>query len=156
MDEPRFYQRSGFYIVSRLVIVLILYSYALFGEWRAGELTPVGVVIDLVVFGFLLLVWLAFFAQFVLPVIVLVNVSSADYAAFYAIWSVTVIVFLIPHTLGQVLLVEGGRTANLRHQLELALVLSGRWPMSCVNPTVLPHSGLRRWQPVSMQRGPNA
>ena len=39
---------------------------------------------------------------------------------------------------------------------ELALVLSGRWPMSCVNPTVLPESGLRRWQPVSMQRGPNA
>jgi D-3-phosphoglycerate dehydrogenase len=39
---------------------------------------------------------------------------------------------------------------------ELALALSGRWPMSCVNPTVLPGSGLRRWQPVSMQRGPNA
>ncbi|BBK43029.1 2-ketogluconate reductase [Allostella vacuolata] len=39
---------------------------------------------------------------------------------------------------------------------ELALVLSGRWPMSCVNPTVLPGSGLRRWQPVSMDRGPNS
>jgi D-3-phosphoglycerate dehydrogenase / 2-oxoglutarate reductase len=39
---------------------------------------------------------------------------------------------------------------------ELALILTGRWPMSCVNPTVLPASGLRRWQPVSMQRGPNA
>jgi D-3-phosphoglycerate dehydrogenase / 2-oxoglutarate reductase len=39
---------------------------------------------------------------------------------------------------------------------ELALALSGRWPMSCVNPAVLPASGLRRWQPVSMQRGPNA
>jgi D-3-phosphoglycerate dehydrogenase len=39
---------------------------------------------------------------------------------------------------------------------ELALVLSGRWPLSCVNPTVLPASGLRRWQPVSMERGPNA
>lgn len=39
---------------------------------------------------------------------------------------------------------------------ELALVLSGRWPMSCVNPTVLPATGLRRWQPVSMERGPNA
>lgn len=39
---------------------------------------------------------------------------------------------------------------------EIALVLSGRWPMSCVNPTVLPASGLRRWQPVSMERGPNA
>ena len=39
---------------------------------------------------------------------------------------------------------------------ELALVLSGRWPMSCVNPTVLPGSGLRRWQPVAMDRGPNS
>src|SRR5262249_45503152 len=39
---------------------------------------------------------------------------------------------------------------------ELALVLTGRWPMSCVNPAVLPGSGLRRWQPLSMERGPNA
>jgi D-3-phosphoglycerate dehydrogenase len=39
---------------------------------------------------------------------------------------------------------------------ELALVLSGRWPMSCVNPSVLAASGLRRWQPVSMERGPNS
>ncbi|MGK7862294.1 C-terminal binding protein [Falsiroseomonas sp. E2-1-a4] len=39
---------------------------------------------------------------------------------------------------------------------ELALVLSGRWPMSCVNPTVLPNSGLRRWQPYAMERGPNS
>lgn len=39
---------------------------------------------------------------------------------------------------------------------ELALVLSGRWPMSCVNPAVLLNSQLRRWQPVSMERGPNS
>lgn len=39
---------------------------------------------------------------------------------------------------------------------ELALVLAGRWPMSCVNPTVLPGSGLRRWQPYAMERGPNS
>lgn len=39
---------------------------------------------------------------------------------------------------------------------ELALILSGRWPMSCVNPTVLPNSGLRRWQPYAMERGPNS
>lgn len=39
---------------------------------------------------------------------------------------------------------------------ELALVLSGRWPMSCVNPAVLMHSDLKRWQPVSMTRGPNS
>ena len=39
---------------------------------------------------------------------------------------------------------------------ELALLLSGRWPMSCVNPTVLTKTDLRRWQPYSMERGPNS
>jgi D-3-phosphoglycerate dehydrogenase / 2-oxoglutarate reductase len=39
---------------------------------------------------------------------------------------------------------------------ELSLVLSGKWPMSCVNPAVLAGTGLRRWQPVSMERGPNS
>jgi D-3-phosphoglycerate dehydrogenase / 2-oxoglutarate reductase len=39
---------------------------------------------------------------------------------------------------------------------EISLVLSGRWPMSCVNPSVLARTGLRRWQPVSMERGPNS
>jgi D-3-phosphoglycerate dehydrogenase len=39
---------------------------------------------------------------------------------------------------------------------EIALVLGGRWPRSCVNPSVLEKSGLRRWQPYSMERGPGA
>jgi D-3-phosphoglycerate dehydrogenase / 2-oxoglutarate reductase len=39
---------------------------------------------------------------------------------------------------------------------EIALVLGGRWPRSCVNPAVLEKSTLRRWQPVSMGRGPGA
>ncbi|MBP0466179.1 C-terminal binding protein [Roseomonas sp. PWR1] len=39
---------------------------------------------------------------------------------------------------------------------ELALTLSGKWPLSCVNPTVLAGSGLRRWQPYAMERGPNS
>lgn len=38
---------------------------------------------------------------------------------------------------------------------EVALVLSGKWPMSCVNPTVLPRVSLERWQPYPMNRGPN-
>ena len=38
---------------------------------------------------------------------------------------------------------------------EVALVLRGRWPMSCVNPTVLPRLALERWQPYPMSRGPN-
>lgn len=37
---------------------------------------------------------------------------------------------------------------------ELALVLSGRWPRSCVNPMVLEKTKLLRWQPFSMERGP--
>ena len=37
---------------------------------------------------------------------------------------------------------------------EIALVLTGRWPMSCVNPSVLAASGLARWQPHAMDRGP--
>jgi D-3-phosphoglycerate dehydrogenase len=39
---------------------------------------------------------------------------------------------------------------------EIALVLSGRWPRSCVNPAVLERTGLQRWQPFSMERGPGA
>ncbi len=39
---------------------------------------------------------------------------------------------------------------------ELSLVLSGLWPVSCVNPSVLQNTSLRRWQPVSMDRGPNS
>lgn len=38
---------------------------------------------------------------------------------------------------------------------EVALVLQGKWPMSCVNPTVLPKVPLERWQPYPMERGPN-
>ena len=38
---------------------------------------------------------------------------------------------------------------------EVALVLRGRWPLSCVNPSVLPRANLERWQPYPMNRGPN-
>ena len=38
---------------------------------------------------------------------------------------------------------------------EVALALTGRWPMSCVNPTVLPRAQMERGQPFPMQRGPN-
>ena len=39
---------------------------------------------------------------------------------------------------------------------ELALVLAGKWPMSCVNPAVLQNTKLARWQPVGLGRGPNS
>ena len=38
---------------------------------------------------------------------------------------------------------------------EIALVLRGFWPRSCVNPGVLPRLPLERWQPYPMERGPN-
>ena len=38
---------------------------------------------------------------------------------------------------------------------EVALALRGKWPMSCVNPQVLPRVELERWQPYPMDRGPN-
>ncbi len=38
---------------------------------------------------------------------------------------------------------------------EVSLALKGKWPMSCVNPTVLPRVELERWQPYPMDRGPN-
>jgi D-3-phosphoglycerate dehydrogenase len=45
--------------------------------------------------------------------------------------------------------------SETRAAREIALVLKNRWPMACVNPTVLPRVELERWQPVSMERGPN-
>lgn len=47
-----------------------------------------------------------------------------------------------------------GPVRRRRTGQEVALVLTGRWPRSCVNPSVLHQSGLRRWQPYSMERGP--
>ena len=35
-----------------------------------------------------------------------------------------------------------------------SLVLSGKWPRACVNPSILEKSSLVRWQPFSMERGP--
>lgn len=39
---------------------------------------------------------------------------------------------------------------------EIALVLGGRWPRTCVNPSVLEKTTLTRWQPYSMGRGPGS
>ncbi len=66
-------------------------------------------------------------------------------------------------TMENVLLTPHSASASTRMRIEtrrraareVALALSGRWPMSCVNPQVLPRSPLQRWQPVSMHRGPN-
>jgi O-antigen/teichoic acid export membrane protein len=62
--------------------------------------------------------------QFALPLIVLVNVSASTMASFYVAFSIASVAFLIPHTLGQVLLVEGGKDdRDPRSQTRLTLVL---------------------------------
>jgi D-3-phosphoglycerate dehydrogenase len=63
-------------------------------------------------------------------------------------------VVLSPHNASASARFDPGRKRRVGQ--EIALVLSGRWPMSCVNPTVLPQTGLRRWQPLPMGRGPNS
>lgn len=63
-------------------------------------------------------------------------------------------VILAPHNASASARFDPARRRRVGH--EIANVLSGRWPMSCVNPTVLPTSRLRQWQPVPMERGPNS
>ncbi len=62
--------------------------------------------------------------QFAVPVIVLVNVSESQNAAFYAAWSIATTLFLIPHVIGQVLLVAGDDDERLDGQVRVALTLS--------------------------------
>jgi D-3-phosphoglycerate dehydrogenase len=63
-------------------------------------------------------------------------------------------VILTPHAASASARFESERRRRVGQ--ELALVLSGRWPRSCVNPAVLERSGLARWQPYSVGRGPGA
>jgi D-3-phosphoglycerate dehydrogenase len=63
-------------------------------------------------------------------------------------------VILTPHVASASARFDPVRKRRVGH--ELALVLSGRWPRSCVNPSALEKSSLRRWQPFSMERGPGA
>ncbi len=67
MDEPRFYQKTWFYYVSWSVFWGGIYLWQI---WQLGgfAVNLVYIIIDAILFGLGLLVWLAFFAQFVLPV----------------------------------------------------------------------------------------
>ena len=62
-------------------------------------------------------------------------------------------VIITPHVAS----ITSRKLAEARRRVgrEVAHVLTGRWPMSCVNPTVLPRVELERWQPYPMDRGPN-
>ena len=61
-------------------------------------------------------------------------------------------VILTPHVASASGRFDPVRKRRVGH--EIALALKGMWPRSCVNPTVLEKSALKRWQPYSMERGP--
>ena len=63
-------------------------------------------------------------------------------------------VTLSPHNASASSRFDPARKRRVGH--ELALGARGLWPMSCVNPSVLQTTALRRWQPVGMERGPNS
>lgn len=61
--------------------------------------------------------------QFVLPVIVLLEVDPDTNAAFYVAWGITAMGLYVPMAIGQALLAEGGKDgAELRKQVRAALV----------------------------------
>jgi len=61
-------------------------------------------------------------------------------------------VILTPHVASASGRFDPVRRRRVGH--EIALALKGMWPRSCVNPTVLERTSLKRWQPYSMERGP--
>ena len=68
MDDTPFYKRPSFYIASWLVFLFVVYGWQIrrMGGLQAGI---VDILIDLAcLFPLLLVLWMAFFAQFVLPV----------------------------------------------------------------------------------------
>lgn len=63
--------------------------------------------------------------QFALPLIVAVSVSATTMASFYVAFSIVSVFFLVPYTLGQVVLVEGGKDErDPMTQVVLGLVLA--------------------------------
>lgn len=62
---------------------------------------------------------------FALPVIVLLNVTSATNSSFYVAWGIVSIAFYVPSAIGQALLAEGGKDgAQVASQMKLALTLA--------------------------------
>lgn len=62
---------------------------------------------------------------FALPVIVLLNVSSATNSSFYVAWGIVAIAFYVPSAIGQALLAEGGKGGvKVASQMKLALTLA--------------------------------
>lgn len=71
MDEPRFYQQNWFYYVASSIIAAGFYAWQVWQIYTAGAPALkilILLAIDIFLFVVGLLSWLAFFAQFVLPV----------------------------------------------------------------------------------------
>ena len=85
MEEARFYQRSSFYIVSRLVFMLGLYGYAIYNQWKAGGIQPYELILDFVLFIFLFLLWLAF-RSIRAAALIFLNVPFAIIGGVVALW----------------------------------------------------------------------
>ncbi|HET9914670.1 MAG TPA: hypothetical protein VFQ13_22440 [Anaerolineales bacterium] len=71
MDDTPFYKRPWFYIAGWLAVLLVIYGWSIWSISRADGLQNHldDIFIDLAcIFPVLLVLWLAFFAQFVLPV----------------------------------------------------------------------------------------
>jgi O-antigen/teichoic acid export membrane protein len=78
---------------------------------------------------------------FALPVVVLTNVGATENANFFVAFQITTLVFLVPMTVGQVVLIEGGRA--LQHasaQARLALIATlGAMTLAAVVTWLLSH-----------------
>lgn len=72
MDEPRFYQKNWFYYFAWSIVSVGFYAWQIWQIYKtkqiASETIYITVAFDVFLFLVGLLVWLAFFAQFVLPV----------------------------------------------------------------------------------------
>jgi len=67
MDELRFHQRPWFYLIFSPILIVFLYLFT--APQGVGYNVHIwGIIEDLAIYFGLLLIWLAFFAQFVLPV----------------------------------------------------------------------------------------
>ena len=62
-------------------------------------------------------------------------------------------VIITPHAASGTSRMRPASRSRVGH--EIVLALSGKWPMSVVNPSIMPKVPMERWQPYPMGRGPN-
>ncbi len=65
MDDIPFYKKPWFYIAAWLAFLLIVYGWQIV---RLGGMSSTDILLDVILFVVFLILWMAFFAQFVLPV----------------------------------------------------------------------------------------